>query len=141
MTDPTSSKTTGYHLFLEPTGSTVESLKVLMAFIATDFDAPIFTPHVTVLSRIESDSEEDLIEQTRTFAASIKPFDISLGEVASEDRYFRALYLHVQEEELMTELHWIAAQAFSMKPDEQYLPHLSLLYGSYPIESRERVAE
>lgn len=76
---------------------------------------------------------------TRTLAATSSPFDIFLGDAAAEDKYFRALYLRVQEGSEINELHQQAAAIFSAETDGQYLPHLSLLYGNYPAELKEEI--
>ncbi|MDB5265644.1 MAG: cyclic phosphodiesterase-like protein [Parcubacteria group bacterium] len=139
MTDSQSDRTEGYHLFLEPSGATAESLKASIAALAEEFGGPTFPPHVTLLSGIATEEEEVLIEKTEQLAALTVPFSLTLGEAGTEDAYFRALYLKVQESEALVLFHAHASELFSMQDASTFMPHLSLLYGNYP-EERKRAA-
>lgn len=132
MTDPHSNSTSGYHLFLEPSGRKREVLQDLIQQLAKKFDGPAFTAHVTLLSGISIENEEELMQKTAQLAADQSSFELSLDGLGMEDRYFRALYLRARENEALTSLHEEATELFSIQNDEPYIPHLSLLYGNYP---------
>ena len=115
-------------------------MKSIIIRLAGEFGGPVFTPHVTLLSLAFLSTEEPetvLTKKMAAFAVACAPFSLALGLPAVEDRYFRSLYLRVQEKESMTALHRRAAEAFSVAPDAEYVPHLSLLYGNYSQERKE----
>ena len=66
--DPTSSKTTGYHIFLQPKGMLARNLSNTIQSLAEEFSGPVFDPHVTLLARISVKDEEMLIAQTEKLA-------------------------------------------------------------------------
>lgn len=132
MTDPKSSKTSGYHLFLEPTGTSKHGLHHLIQQFAAEFGGPIFDPHVTLLAELQDEDETELIGKVAALVAGQSSFSVSLEALSMEDRYFRALYLRVQENEALAALHEKAEEIFSIQSSELYVPHLSLLYGNYP---------
>lgn len=138
MTDPQSDRTEGYHLFIEPAGGLGEKLQWTINALAQTYGGPSFVPHVTLLARIPDGPEEALLQKAAQLAQSLVPFEISLDEEGMEDAYFRALYLHAGGE-AVKEAHAKANEAFGMQDDAPYMPHLSLLYGNYPIE-RKRAA-
>jgi 2'-5' RNA ligase len=137
--DPKSDKTSGYHIFLEPAGALAGELGGIITALASEYGGPVFTPHVTLLARIPAENEEIIINKARSLASALTPFTLTLGELAIEDRYFRALYIRINELKQMCEYHAQANAEFSMT-DEGYLPHLSLLYGNYPQEKKEATA-
>lgn len=139
MIDPFSNKTTGYHLFLEPTGTGALEIASLMQVLSEQYGGPVYAPHVTLLSHIPAGDEESIITKAQTLAESFSPFTLSLGELDTEHTYFKAVYLHVREQEMMQRLHARACGIFSIPCDEDYAPHLSLLYGTYSHEQIEKI--
>ena len=137
---PTSSdsKTTGYHIFLEPSGEAKLLLEEAILSLATEYQGPLFSPHLTVLAAIPDEEEEvALLEKVRTLSLSMQPFTLNLGEFAMQDSYFRALYLLATGQEVLKALHRNAQEVFGMSDSENYMPHVSLLYGLYPEEQKK----
>ncbi|MDB5189957.1 MAG: cyclic phosphodiesterase-like protein [Parcubacteria group bacterium] len=147
MIDPQSNGTVGFHLFFEPEGGLKKELSEIIEKLAKEYDGPVFTPHVTLLARIPSDSEsapvplEAIIEKSQSLAKSLSPFTLTLGRTSTENAYFKALYLHIKEQTEMRVLHAQALEHFFMDDEAPYLPHLSLLYGKYPQEQKEVTIE
>ncbi|MDB5245160.1 MAG: cyclic phosphodiesterase-like [Parcubacteria group bacterium] len=147
MIDPQSNGTAGFHLFFEPEGDLKKELSEIIKKLAKEYDGPIFTPHVTLLARIPSESEsasvslETISEKAQSLAKSLKPFTLTLGHTGTENAYFKALYLHIQEQTEMRVLHAQALEHFFMDDESPYLPHLSLLYGNYPQEQKQHTIE
>ena len=139
MIDPASHKTTGYHLFLEPEGKLREEVAAIIGSLATQFDGPLFSPHVTLLARIPDQEEAVLIEKTKQLTRSLTPFEVVLGTVDIEQAHFRALYLHVVSEEIKNACQR-ANELFSMQDEREYVPHMSLLYGNYAEAQKREVA-
>lgn len=139
MIDPASHKTAGYHLFLEPEGKLREEVAAIIGSLATEFDGPMFSPHVTLLARIPEEEEGVLIEKTKQLASSLSPFEVVLGTVDMEQAYFRALYMHVEGQEIKN-VHQKASELFRMQDEGEYVPHMSLLYGNYTEVQKQEVA-
>ena len=66
--DPRSATTTGFHLFLEPSGALGEGLAAQIRQLAARHDGPVFPPHVTLLGSIEGYSEDDVVARTTALA-------------------------------------------------------------------------
>ena len=121
-------------MFFEPEGKLKDELQATINKLSEKFDGPIFTPHVTVLARIEEESDEIVIMKTLELASKIKPLTLELGDIDGEDAYFRALYIKVSNPEVITKYHQVANQIFEMKDVTPYLPHLSLFYGNESLD-------
>ncbi len=140
MFDPHSSSTAGYHLFLEPEGVLRQKLSTVIEQLAEEYGGPLFTPHVTLLARIASEEEALLVEKAKLLAEQIAPFSITLGNFGLEDAYFRALYVHAECEEIVR-AHKSANQIFGTEDERAYIPHVSLLYGNYPYDRKQKTAQ
>jgi 2'-5' RNA ligase len=137
--NPSSEKTSGYHLFLMPGGKVAEELTGVMEILANTFQGDTFAPHVTLLARIPADSfgglrEEEIREKCAHLASELSPFPIMLAGIGAEKSFFRALYLKVVNPDAVSGVHVSALGLFSMKDAEPYVPHLSLAYGNFPEE-------
>lgn len=131
MTDPTSDKTEGYHLFFEPTGEASALLTDTVQSLAQEYGGPLFAPHLTLLAKIPEVSEQELVEKSRTLAANLAPFTLTLSGFGAEGTYFRTLYMTVQNRDEVAKHHAQAREVFGGEDSAPYMPHLSLLYGMY----------
>lgn len=121
-----------YALWLVPGGETYDELSTLITKLAKSHGAPVFEPHLTLLSGITSDDEDELLRLTHLLATRVEPFEVKLAETRHMDEYYRCLFLkagptdgliraNIEAKLIMAEL--IEAQEF--------YPHLSILYGEF----------
>ncbi len=139
MIDPLSSKTTGYHLFFEPTGTLAEELVAVIRDLSSEYGGPVFKPHVTLLARIPGD-ENQVLKHAEALADTIAPFSIQFGEMGMDDTFYRALYLRAVNIDNVANAHAQANAIFGMSDEGTYMPHLSLLYGNYDKGRKARTA-
>ena len=131
MTAPT------YHLWLKPPSPTYEALAGLIRALAQELTAPVFGPHVTLLGHLEG-SEQDHVQRTTRLGELIKPFSIQLGPAASRTEHFKCIFLEVDNSASIMSANAIARQLFQ-RPQEEFMPHLSLVYGSYPEARKKQI--
>ncbi len=137
MIDPLNGVTTGYHLFLIPTGKIAQELDKTIEVLANTFQSPVFPAHITLLANIPADDVEDLIFKSKALASANTLFDLSFEGVGAERSFFRALYLKVVNAASLSEIYIDASKLFNVCESQvsTYTPHLSLLYGNFPEET------
>lgn len=126
-----------YSLWFRPSGEIASSLKRRIRELSEEYNSPAFEPHLTLLGGLKGD-EEDLVQKTISLASLLKPFDIVLTKAGYRDRYFQSLFVHVQESEELKNARQKAEQLFG-KSGGEYMPHLSLMYGDFTQEQKERI--
>jgi len=129
---------TTYHLWLQPSGKIYDILAKTIAELSNAYQAPFFEPHVTLLGSLPG-TEEEITGRSSQLGTSLQPFDIQLTEPAYGDQYFQCVFLKVQETLAMMNAHELAKRLFAKDPSP-YMPHLSLLYGHYSIERKDKIA-
>ncbi|MDH4361016.1 MAG: 2'-5' RNA ligase family protein [Nitrospirota bacterium] len=129
---------TTYHLWLKPSGKVYDILAKTIAELSKAYQAPFFEPHVTLLSSLPG-TEEEITGRSSQLGTSLRPFDIQLTEPAYGDQYFQCVFLKVQETQAILNAHEQAKKLFA-KGTSPYMPHLSLLYGHYSIERKDKIA-
>jgi 2'-5' RNA ligase len=127
-----------YHLWLKPSGEAYEVLAATIRELSRRLQAPVFEPHVTVLGRLIG-RESDLIAQTHKFARQLRPFPIILTRPSYRDAYFQCLFLLVEQTGPVIEANTRARCAFNHDGGADYMPHVSLVYGLYSTDVKERV--
>ncbi len=82
--------------------------------------------------------EEECIKLTKQVVSGQKPFTINMVDIGYEDFYFRTLFVRAEKTETLLILHNRSKEIFKMDIPP-YMPHLSLLYGTFPIETKKKI--
>jgi 2'-5' RNA ligase len=128
-----------HHLFLLPKGRLADELGTTIQSLAGEHDGPAFQPHVTLLGPIPELEEADVVAKAKEIAKMLNTLELTLGKPAIGDSFFHSVYIEVHVSEELVHAHMLALQAFGMSDDSEYKPHLSLMYGDFPIETKEKV--
>lgn len=132
MTEPSK-----YSLWLEPSGNIAYKLQERIKKLSEENGTPLFSPHVTLLGSLNA-SETELIPLADTLASSAEPFELELTKAGYLDTFYQSLFIHVKENSPLKELRKNACRLFDCSEDE-YMPHLSLLYGDLSRNEKERI--
>ena len=129
----------GASLWLMPDGEVGERLAAWIDRLAERFRTARFPPHVTLLSGL-SGEEADLVARARLAAAALAPVAVHLDTVEGRDEHFRCLFVRAVEAGPLAAAHAKAAEATGREADPEFLPHLSLVYGTLPEEKKRDLA-
>lgn len=108
--------------------------------LSRQYSTPCFDPHVTLLSRITG-KEKDLLAKAASLAGVLKRMQVELGGVGYLDEYFRCMFIRVAPTPPIVEANRVAREAFQLRDEPDYMPHLSLVYGNLRIEEKKKIAE
>ena len=129
-----------YSLWLMPEGRIAERLQTLITNLSNQYKTPDFPPHVTLIGALNL-PEAKAVAKTAQVAERIDPFEIQLGELAHLDQYFRCVFVKAKKTEALMNANSTAREVFRQRTDEEYLPHLSLIYGALNAHARQRVIQ
>lgn len=127
-----------YSLWFMPTGAIEQKYSQLIEQLAEHLSSPPFPPHVTLIGGIEA-PEKESIRKTQELASLLHPFSLQLTTIAYTDAYYRALFIKVNPS---TEVLGAYQQARKLFPENQktgYIPHLSLFYGDFPVDTKKEI--
>jgi len=131
-------KAKGYSIWLIPTGEVYQKLAEIISKLSEEYSAPNFEPHVTLIGDL-IDPEEEIISKTSKLADLIKPFKIKLEKADYFDEYFRCLFIRAEKTKEVVEANNITREIFGRASDQEYLPHLSLMYGNLDSKTKEKI--
>ncbi len=131
---------TEHSIWLMPSGEVRYELALLIAKLATEYSTEVFPPHVTLIGRL-AHPVPVLDAKARQLAARLKPYELALGNVEYLDEYYRCLFTHLQETEAVLHANAVAREVFGRQDDPTYMPHMSLLYGDFPKELKDKIID
>jgi 2'-5' RNA ligase len=125
-------------LWLMPDSDVYERFSRLIADLAGRHGGPRFEPHVTLLGRVLGEAGA-IMAALETRLSSLPPLAIRLQRPQYEDSYFRCLFVEVERTPALLEAHRRAAEGLDQAADTNFRPHLSLLYGHLPVETKRAI--
>jgi 2'-5' RNA ligase len=129
----------GYALWLTPEEPAHDLLASQIARLSQEHSTPRFEPHITLVAGITL-PEEEIQAKSVALAKTIRPFQIEMGKIGYTDEYFRCIFVHVVPTNRIINTHQAALQAFSLRDDKPYMPHISLAYGKLDPETKKRIS-
>ena len=127
-----------YSLWLRPFGDLAFKLQQRIDKLSETYGTPRFEPHVTLLGGLEA-GETELTQWTGTLASSLRPFDLVMTRAGYMDTFYQALFIHVKKSDSLMKARKIAERLFDKRPEQRFIPHLSLLYGDLTRNEKERI--
>jgi 2'-5' RNA ligase len=123
-----------------PRGRVRNDLQKLITKLSVQYASPDFEPHVTLVGELVI-SENEAITKTKQLANLLKPFTISLKEVACLDEYFRCVFIKAEKTEGLMNANLTARALFKQENSEEYMPHLSLVYGDLQGKTKKAIIQ
>jgi len=129
-----------FSIWFMPRGEIADELSTMIMKLSREHSTPVFKPHVTLIGGINLPSAA-AIARADELAAQIKPFDVTLSRLEHRDHYFRSVFIKAKKTGPLMEANSVARAFYGQKDNEEYLPHLSLLYGNLDSQTRQRVIQ
>lgn len=127
-----------YSLWLMPPTPVRDRFAALIERLSERLGTPRFEPHLT-LSSGEFASSADALTRVAGLAARRPPVRVQLTRADYTDAYFRCLFVRAELTPELLALQQAAAEALGQKPDADFMPHLSVVYGHLDRERKETI--
>ena len=93
-------------------------------------------PHITLLAGLHG-SEKELVIKVSGLAKKMKAFSVKTNAIETQDSFYKSLYLKIVETEPLSENRQQAEALFHPKQEDDFMPHLSLLYGNQSEQDKQ----
>lgn len=125
-----------YSLWFMPRDTVYQQLSQCISQLGEQYSSPVFPPHVTLIDSIEA-QEEEIISKAQELALLMRPHIIKLTNIDFTDYYYRALFLRIEPSADILAAYQQARKFFPSDQKSNYMPHLSLLYGNFAVETKQ----
>lgn len=133
-------KARGYSLWFQPENNIYQEYDSIIRRLSEKYNTPYFEPHITLLGQIEL-SEEECLDKTKKLAFQLKPFTVNFSTIEFQNFYFRAMYVKTMLTPKLQRAYNHTCKIFNIKNPNKYMPHLSLLYGKFPLLEKKAMLE
>ena len=128
---------TGHSIWLMPEESSADEIRRAIKSLSLKYGAPDFEPHVTLIGNLQG-PEDAILHKTERLAEGLEPYQIVFSDFGYLTEYFRSLFAVVERSKEVMHAFNAATQIFGIEKSD-YMPHLSLLYGSIPEAEKKAV--
>jgi 2'-5' RNA ligase len=131
-------QSTRYALWLKPEAAADQQLQAVINQLATEYHAPPFAPHITLLGRLFGD-ESELAAKTETLAGRLNEFSPRVTGFAGAPYYFRCFFSPVASSPELRHAVDEASSTFGASAGSDFSPHISLLYGQLHRDEKKQI--
>lgn len=132
-------KDAAYSLWLLPPASDRTHYAALISLLSHRLGTHAFEPHITLSPRFDN-SETQAIRTAENIARRLAPVAVQLEAIEQTDAYFRCLFLRAAQTPAILAAHRLACSEVGQEPEDNYLPHVSLVYGTLDRSTKEAIA-
>lgn len=125
-------------LWVRPEGPAALALEHAIRSIQKRYGGPGGQAHLTLAQDLECPVPE-LERRLEAIALQIPPFTVRLDGIDRRDEYWRCLFVRAQPSAPLRDAHRAARDAFGLKPDADFDPHISLLYGEFAEDRKQQM--
>lgn len=124
-----------YSLWLRPTQTQIDEFNKIISELSHRFHTTPFPPHITLLSGLvyELGSLNHLCEEIYD---EMHSFDIPMQGIAFSPEYYRNFFIKAEPTSTLLALYNKAKLKLKCAENEEYMPHVSLLYGELDIKTK-----
>jgi len=126
-----------YSIWLMPDDKTIyRKFENIVSKLSEDFGGPIFDPHITLMADVEMDKSK-FLEKVELLSKQIKPFKLETMDTSFSTTYFQSVFVFVKATADLMNARLCADEVFG-RENSMFMPHISLLYGDFDMQTREK---
>ncbi len=129
-----------YGFWIIPENTSYQELEKIIEEYGLKYNSPLFTPHMTIHGVISS-TDEEVIKIVEEVSKKIKPFELEIGEVEFSSTYHQCILARVKTSANLFNVYMFLRKAFGVEVKHVFMPHMSLVYGDFNMEEREKIAK
>jgi 2'-5' RNA ligase len=109
--------------------------------LAADYNSPGFIPHITLIPGLEGDFD-DISKNIIKSCKNLSPINVEIDGIDMTDNYWRSVFFRIKKDEKLLNLYDKIRESIEpciTKIDKEYFPHLSLIYGEFPQNTKDKI--
>ena len=126
-----------YSVCLILSGEVYKEFAEIIETFSKKYLAPKFEPHLTLIGGWRGNKKE-AISKTKKLASLLFPFSTATKGIGYTEKIHKALFINCDNNEKLANARLIARRIFNRK-EEEYLPHISLIYGKFSEKEKRRM--
>ncbi|MFQ6678531.1 MAG: 2'-5' RNA ligase family protein, partial [Fidelibacterota bacterium] len=125
-------------IWLIPAEGDSEYLQKIINDLASEYHAPVFSPHCTLYSLVDLEVKE-LVTILDKASEGMRPIYVTVDKLNYSPNIWKTVFIEL---ELSKELEKLQSRVFSLLPNPKpydFSPHISLIYKEMPFDQKQRI--
>jgi len=127
-------------VWLVPAKDDEAYLSKIITDLGAEYNAPLFTPHLTLFGNIDIGLDK-LKNVLNEIFADTKAFAIKKTVIGQSEAFFKTVFIEFELNEKLKKLYLTLAEKTDKKDISTFKPHISLIYKTMPKEEKLRTIE
>lgn len=127
-----------FALWLRPRQSEIDSLSRLISQLSHQHQTTPFPPHITLLSGIGLNVQR-IKRHCENICKSQSIFTVNLRSIQYTEKYFMNLFIPIEMNNELLNLRNNFIKMLELDINEEFIPHISLLYGNLHISQQQKL--
>lgn len=129
-----------YSLWLRPTQIQIDEFTQIISSLAHIYRTAPFPPHITLLSSIPT--KLNIIKRIcKKIVDQTQEFEIPLQKIDFTEAYYRNFFILAESTQELSRFYEKAKIELTCKTNEDFMPHLSLLYGKLDLKTKNKLKD
>lgn len=113
-------------------------LSKIIADLGAKYNAPLFTPHLTLFGdiHIEPNKLKDILDEVFT---DKNAFTIKKTKIEQSEAFFKTVFIEFELNEKLKNLYLTLAEKADKRDIAAFKPHISLIYKTMPKEEKSKI--
>ena len=108
--------------------------------LAQKYNSPVFQPHCTLIGKTDVPLPR-IKSAVIDLMSNYKPINVHPVKISFTDNLWRSLYIELYEKKVLTKWHEHICNSLSINYDNDYLPHISLMYNTISVREKEKLSD
>ncbi len=127
-----------YSVWAEPVERDAKYLLRIIDSLGEKYDSPTFCPHITVYSKIRSESAaKSAVKNCRT----LKKFAVKTKDLAYSDNLWKTVFVNMEKNQKMLQVHGEIKKAVPSGTKYEFSPHMSLIYKKLDDDEKRAIID
>ena len=129
-----------YSFWLIPENDLYQDIEKVIVKYTGEYGSPVFVPHVTTHSTVVS-TDKQVVNDVQRAISEIESFEVQVGDVEFSTTYFQCVFARIKTSAELLNTHLSLQDALEGEKNHVFMPHASLLYGDFDMQTRENIAK
>lgn len=131
---------TKFSFWIIPENDVYQEFNKIITKYSDTYTSPKFVPHMTIHGVVES-TDKKVVETIHKAVNNIKKFEVEIGAVEFSTTYFQCIFARIKTNAKLFNTHLTIKNAFNINDNNVFMPHASLVYGDFDMETREKIIQ
>jgi len=129
---------TRYAIWLTFQKNDEKKLQNIVNQLSEKYNSEYFKPHISIYGLTDIKINE-ISNLCQNISSKFEPFNVEFLNISYSNNIWKSLFVNLKTNETMTEIHNIFNKEFGKIKNNEFIPHISLIYKKIPVKQKKEI--